>query len=214
MARVKGVKFLPYLFTEGVSSPHLHAHYSPSMSHHECFIRWGSDPIFGEKNGNGPRGTFMAISFYGGPLAKNGFWDICRASYPLCENKGGVSSDPLFSLKNGFLWGSWRSCSWGERGLIFPARCGSVDCWKWWERAEGHFFRCRWQMSHPLVHVPHPPALVRMTNVIIFSCEMIIEFPWWTMPHYRAHCVNCPSQKGQRRQLGHARRQRRGLRAS
>ena len=141
MARVKGVIFLPYLFTEGVSSPHLHAHYSPPGPHPECIIRWGSDPIFGEKNENGPIWTFRPISFYGGLLAKNGFWDFCWALCPLWENEGGVSSDPLFSLKNGFWWGPWRSCFTGERGVNFPARLAQLMTGSGERGARGEFFQ-------------------------------------------------------------------------
>ena len=203
MARVKGGRFLPYLFIEGVSSPHLHAHYSPSMSHHECFIRWGSDPIFGEKIGNGPICTNMNISFHGDPLAKNGFWDFCRAVCPLWEDKGGVSSDPLFLLENGFWWGPWRSCSCGERGVYFSRQIGSVEGWWWCEKAEGQYFR--WDGKCPTLSQMSltPSAHMWMTNVILMSCVVSwMNFPGDTRIIYRALCVNCPSQEGTEETIG------------
>ena len=167
MARVKGVIFLPYLFTEGVSSPHLHAHYSPPGPHPECIIRWGSDPIFGEKNENGPIWTFRPISFYGGLLAKNGFWDFCWALCPLWENKGGGVFGPLIFPEKWILVGALEKLLlWRERGE-FSRQIGSVDDWKWWERGQrGVFSEVNWQMSHFFGACPLPSSYVKMTNVI------------------------------------------------
>ena len=158
MARVLGGWFLPYLFKEGVLFFHLHAHYSPSFAPPENHLRMGSDPIFGAKIKNGPFLMFCSISFYGGPWGISGFWENCRHRCPLWENKGGWSSDPLFSPENGFWQGAWCvSCSSGVEPL-FPAFCASVVIWEWRERVERALFQMLSDICPISCSCPRPPG--------------------------------------------------------
>ena len=112
-----------YFLKGGVVVVHLSTHYRGGSHHPKNQVRFSSDPLRPSKIENGPRGTFLPISFYGGMESKNGINKCCSECHFHPQNRGGGSSDPYFGSKNGFL-GTWRGGQllFSEGLLHFPAR--------------------------------------------------------------------------------------------